>query len=407
MRPVNFYIICVLAFFVPLIILPGILVNAYSMPKTALIMIGSSALLIISVHKLNAMPNIVKILICFNVLSLFYTLNPYYTKIAIVLNISCLLVYFYTSQIYEIKDQTFLLWVISAAGLLVSTGTILQFFNLWNGGGLITATIGNPNYLGVYLIFPLFASLGLLFICKWKVIPIMFIVFILIAIVVARARSSWLGLTIGMVPFLIMMSKTTKSWWLQPPKLLIGALSLMLVGAMIWVYAPGSVTKDRVAFSKVFDATALQYRFKGYIPPAIDLWKRSPLFGTGLWSYRNQVYEAQTRINNSTGTFFDNYPNPMPRRAHNEYIEALVDGGVVYFILCGVLIGGVLVRGVRSYRRKGARSDRRIILSASIASLVSILVIALFFFPFRLNTTLFMICLTMGMVQAKRGRAVQ
>lgn len=130
-------------------------------------------------------------------------------------------------------------------------------------------------------------------------------------------------------------------------------------------------------------------RMTKYIPPAIELWKEHPLFGTGPWSYRNQVYEAQARIAKRDKKYFKNYRDPKPRRVHNEYIEMLVDFGLIGWTIHAVFAWMTLREGIR----KGEIE--------LVCLLIAILVNAVFFFPFRLQITLFETSVIGGMIWVK------
>lgn len=73
----------------------------------------------------------------------------------------------------------------------------------------------------------------------------------------------------------------------------------------------------------------------------------SPMFGTGNGSFR--VVEPLTRT--TIGAETVDYDN-----AHNEYVEALVEGGVPRLLVTLALIGSVTFAGVRNYRRCAGRT---------------------------------------------------
>jgi tetratricopeptide (TPR) repeat protein len=154
-----------------------------------------------------------------------------------------------------------------------------------------------------------------------------------------------------------------------------------------------------MGFSNVTNPTSFIFRTQKYFQAAWWLFKESPLFGTGLWSYRNLVYDAQAEIERVKGDFFKGYAEPKPRRVHNEYLETLNDGGLLAGLVLLIFVGVVLKHGLAVIRKEDVPLQERIIASAAFYSLVGVLVTALFFFPFRLNSTLFMTVLMMGITE--------
>jgi len=176
-----------------------------------------------------------------------------------------------------------------------------------------------------------------------------------------------------------------------------GVSALVLIG-FLWALAPQRF-HTMMGFSNVTNPTSFILRTQKYFQAAWWLFKESPLFGTGLWSYRNLVYDAQAEIERVKGDFFKGYAEPKPRRVHNEYLETLNDGGLLAGLVLLIFVGVVLKHGLAVIRKEDVPLQERIIASAAFYSLVGVLVTALFFFPFRLNSTLFMTVLMMGITE--------
>jgi tetratricopeptide (TPR) repeat protein len=176
-----------------------------------------------------------------------------------------------------------------------------------------------------------------------------------------------------------------------------GVSALVLIG-FLWALAPQRF-HTMMGFSNVTNPTSFILRTQKYFQAAWWLFKESPLFGTGLWSYRNLVYDAQAEIERVKGDFFKGYAEPKPRRVHNEYLETLNDGGLLAGLVLLIFVGAVLKHGLAVIRKEDVPLQERIIASAAFYSLVGVLVTALFFFPFRINSTLFMTVLVMGITE--------
>ena len=374
--------ILLLTFGVPIIILPNLVENCFNTPKLLLLLLGVSVLTLIKYDQLKHLSKPAILLILFNCMNLIYTQNPFYTKVAVVLNISCLLFYWFVSRENNIEA---ILYAVIASGLVVSAFTWFQYFDYYllmpwiQPGEMTMGTIGNSNYLGAYLIFPLYASIWLLYTKSFKVVSTILIVFIMIAFVMARARASWLGVGLSLPLFFYLSGFDIK-------KIILSSLIIIFGGLMLLNLNPA-----------LKDTTSLEFRLKGYFPPAVELIKRSPIYGTGLWSYRNQVYEAQARINIYDKEFFKGPSEFKPRRVHCEYLETLVDGGILGALLCLYFIISIFKK-VPFYFRRIKEIDRRMQMTCILCAIVAIFGCALLFFPFRIVPTLFMTSLFLGMM---------
>jgi tetratricopeptide (TPR) repeat protein len=138
---------------------------------------------------------------------------------------------------------------------------------------------------------------------------------------------------------------------------------------------------------------------KKYYKSSFWLFKQSPLFGTGLWSYRSLVYDAQAEINKIDKDFFKNYPEPKPRRVHTDYLEILNDGGLVAAFVLALFLIVVMGHGWKVIKDEEIDSQDRIITAAAFCSVISIMLTNAFFFPFRINSTMFLTVLMMGLME--------
>jgi O-antigen ligase len=417
----SFWIILSLALLVPVLVLPNLLDNAFNSPKTLLILAG--VFLLIAIYSARfvlgqgvlkpgtSTPKWIIILILLNLISFFYTDNYYFTKIAALINIICLLFFFFVSIYIDGRKAFWVLWAVAVSGTLVSILTYLQFtghhvlFRWAHTEGVVMATIGNSNYLGAYLLFPLFALSGLFFISKGKLIWLIALLFILVfgAFLCSRARASWLASGISIPLFLVLIKGIYRFSALNYVKTKTKSVAgyVVLIVALIiclWTVAPQRF-HTMMKIENWTETTTLKYRWAKYFRASLWLFKQSPLFGTGLWSYRNMVYEAQAEISKIDPDYFKDYRDPKPRRVHNEYLEILNDGGLVAVAFLLILFLVVMGHGWRVIRDDTVRERERIIAAIAFASLVGIMIAALNFFPFRINSTLFMTALMMGIME--------
>ena len=416
-----FVIASVLTFFVPILVLPAILDNAFNTPKTVLIQLGVCLMAAVYSFQLfrgrevsftrSAVPKLMMLVILLNFFSFFYTRNYYYTNVAATMNVTALLFVYFLSLHLSAKNAFRLLVLTALSGVLVSFETWLEFsdtsalFPWTTPGSMVVGTIGNSNYLGAYLLFPILAFTALIFLLKGKLrwVAGALLVFVFAALLFSRARAAWVGVAAAVPGLLYSVMKirgfSLKAYFLSRARqaVLFGVSALVLMG-ILWTLAPERF-HTMMGFSNVTNPTSFILRTQKYFQASWWLFKESPLFGTGLWSYRNLVYDAQAGLQRVEGDFFKGYAEPKPRRVHNEYLETLNDGGLLAALVLVIFFGAVMKHGLAVMRKEEIPLQERIIAATAFYSLVGILVAALFFFPFRLNSTLFMTVLMMGITE--------
>lgn len=384
-------ILSAFAFLYPLLVLPGILDNAFNTPKTVL------ALLTVCIlwgwwsfkprMPKGEIPVILGVIFVLCLGSSLYTANPYYTQHATVLYGIALSLVFFASM----ANPRPILAAMAASGVLVALETWLQFAGVFllfpwakNHGTMVMGTIGNSNYLGAYLLFPIF-SLAFWFreFRGWRrILTGMAFLFVFVALLMSRARGAWVGMAVGLPLFLWLSGARLRA----TRKTVAVALVALCLGLWGWNLAPSKFTE---MIKGATNSTSMHLRTK-YLAGSWRLYLDSPAFGTGLWSYRNQVFDAQARIEKASPGFFRDYPEPKPESAHCEYLEVLNDGGLV----AGVVLLWFLVTLFRHYRRGPVST-------VALCAIVAILVDAAFFFPLRVNSTLFSVALMVGILEGR------
>lgn len=413
--------ITALTLLVPLVVLPKGIDNAFKTPKFVLLLTGAAVLA--AVHGVglfrgrkvtvagSATPAWILVLAGLNTFSLLYTHNPYHTKIAFLMNTSCLLILYMVSVHLESKGFQRLAAVTVGAGVTVGLVVCLQFHHVFlifswaSGKAPIMGTIGNSNYLGAYLLFPAYAAAGMLILTRGfkRAVAGSAFVFLLGALLASRARASWLGFVLAFPVFLCLIKSVSgfptsfaiKKHWKSIA--LYGILAL-LVGGGPWLSASQGV-RARIEPESVARTETLGYRAK-YFRASWWLFKQSPLFGTGLWSFRNRVYHAQAEIQRKDPTYFKDYVEPKPRRVHNDYLEILNDGGLVSAVALVGLFLTVMIHGYRVIKDPKVPVEERVLSAAAFTAVVSAMMAALFFFPFRITPTLFMFSVMLGLLEA-------
>jgi O-antigen ligase len=419
----NFYFVVasLLTLFVPILVLPYVLDNAFNTPKAVLIQIG--VCLMAAVYSIqivrgrevaatkSPVPKLMLLVMLLNVFSFFYTRNFYYTNVAVTMHLTCLLFMYFVSLHLSGRNAFWLMVITALSGVLVSIEAWFEFydksvlFDWMTPGSMVVGTIGNSNYLGAYLLFPVLAFTALMFLVKGRLrwIAASLWIFVFAALLFSRARAAWVGVAAAVPGFLYSVMKIhgfSLRAYLVPRAthtVMYSLFGLILLG-FLWTLAPARF-HDMMGFSNVTNPRTFVLRTQKYYQASWWLIRESPVFGTGLWSYRNLVYDAQAELERVERDFFKDYPEPKPRRVHNDYLETLNDGGLLAAIVLLIFVGVVLKHGLAVIRKEEIPLQERIIASAAFYSLVGILVVALFFFPFRLNSTLFMTVLMMAITE--------
>lgn len=420
-------IILILTLVVPVLVLPMVLDNAFNTPKTTLMLMGACLMAGIYSYRFlrgkrvstakTSTPKIILVLILLNFFSLFYTGNQYYTVHAVMMNCTCLLLLYFVSLYVDSKRAFLVLIAAAISGVLVSVETYLQFFNVFvlfkwaHPGIMVMGTIGNSNYLGAYLIFPLFALAGLVFLLKGKLrlIPLILFIFILGALLFTRARAGWFGFFLSLPVFLLFILRIfrTSIWGYMRTNLTQVAtwsfVSLSLL-VSLWYIAPNRL-HTMMDFRNVTNPMTFKLRVEKYSKASLWLFKQSPIFGTGLWSFRNMVFEAQAQINKVDENYFKDYPEPKPESVHNEYLEVFNDGGVVAAAVLLLFLLMLIRHGWKVIQDEALETDDRIITATALSAVIAIMLAAFFFFPFRINSTFFMTVLMMGLTEGSYLRS--
>jgi O-antigen ligase len=408
------------AVLVPLSIAPGLLQDIFIAPKNTVMIAASLVLLglhvgrflmglpIPEVSEIQAYP--VVILVSLNVASLLYTTNPFYTRQAAVLNFGALTIIVLGSLYLDGRAAFGVMTAMALGGALVASAAFAQFSG-WitlveasRADRYVTATIGNANHLGAYLLFPIYAALGLNCTTRgrsWLGTGAL-VVLLIGALFISRARAAWLSLILSLPLFWYLLYKCRTigavDWaLLHARKAAFLFLSVLVVMAALAAVAP---TRYRYLSSlPEWTATeSLKNRVR-YARASWHLIRSAPFFGHGLWTFRNGVYEAQAQLADGDPGFFEGYENPSPRQVHNEYLEALNDGGVVAAGALLLLIVSVVRNGLRVVGRPEAAATDKCMVSAALSALFAVMIGAAFFFPFRLSITLAMTALTLAAIQ--------
>ncbi|WP_459129518.1 O-antigen ligase family protein [Guggenheimella bovis] len=244
------------------------------------------------------------------------------------------------------------------SSILICIYGVLQFYHLdppflhlypdsWIG--LTFSTMGNPNFLGSYLVLVLPISL---YVALKERKPVYFIpfAFILFTLLCTRTRGAWIGFGVSMI---VLFSLSLRVF---PKKRVIiyGLIALLITGAVFVGFdrtSNGVLTK-RVTIAKVdvkkvvtdpehakTAGTNRVYLWK----KCIELIKEKPLLGYGVENMSDAMY---TRYKAQIEKDFGKYLNWD--KAHNEYLNILVSGGIPALIL---YLGFIILVLMKAFKR--------------------------------------------------------
>jgi O-antigen ligase len=261
----------------------------------------------------------------------------------------------------------------------------------------VIATLGHPNYLASALGPILFIALSFVFAQKkllGKLLGGLAIFTILFCITLARTRGVWLGLFLGLLFFFVIgtryciLHKAGLRWI---SAVFLGSLLMVIaLSTALFVVLPafhaGIDLKERIISDKEIKSRIFYWR------AAIDLALQHRVLGLGyamfdphFWDYTLEQQDTEA------GPFYyDVLPaisGRTPGHVHNEYLEVLAEQGFAGFIPLAALLVFFLFF---CYFGIMARDDPRAAMQsvAVYGSFVTILIDAMFAFPWRLPVSL-------------------
>jgi O-antigen ligase len=277
--------------------------------------IGGLILAVLSIKTFNLSDWLNKTIITLTIINLaamLYSSNPYYAKIAFVFNVVGLLIMLSFTQIDLSIDH-----ILKFTIIIGFVGSLITIFLLPQAGFL-----GNTNYTGHWLAIPTVWCIWFLLnkTLLWAIpLPV-----ILYAQYVTHCRTAWIAVIISTYIIVIYKTKSIKLT-------IITTLSIAILVITAIHLSPGFT----------LDTTGFSFRIK-YWTASLQMIYDNPLFGTGLRSYRNGVYEAQAK---QGVEFFKGYESPKPRHVHNDYLEIINDSGLIGFMLIAYLFIKILHHG--------------------------------------------------------------
>lgn len=248
--------------------------------------------------------------------------------------------------------------LLTVTSVLIAIYGVLQFYKIdpvplkfyalkWEG--LAFSTMGNPNFLGSYLVLSIPMPIYLYFYkSKWWGLLAYAILFL--GLLATRTRGAWLGAFIALVAFLILHGLSQGFKKKDGYKILAVAITSMVV-IMFFTFTSGDVFFTRL-FSIFIDLSNLAKKdYSEYLGGAyrvyvwgkvIQLILMRPIFGFGL----DTMYIAmEMYFREAITQDFGKYKNWD--KAHNEYLNIGVSSGIFALFAYVFFLFLVLKKGFR------------------------------------------------------------
>lgn len=254
--------------------------------------------------------------------------------------------------------------VASVSGFLVAVYAVLQFLGIdfltWNEPAAITkrafSSLGQPNFLGSFLLLSLPLSVYLIKKNNNVYLKALFSLFFLVqflALIFSGSRGAWMGFLGGVLFFIfyLFFKKNKKVF-------IIGGISFVLL--ITSLFLGSNIFSQRLQSSFNFS--------KGGVLARTSLWPASwNSFLERPWGYglenQREVLIASYDVN--WGTF--NKVNVMFDRAHNIFLDILLETGLVGLFIC-LIFGFFVLRLLFDNIKKDKNKDLSLLILFSLIS---------------------------------------
>ena len=272
-----------------------------------------------------------------------------------------------------INSRSRLTWVTTTVACVAAIAGIyglVQHFDLdpvpWISRPRITATFANPNFFAAFLItvIPLFLCLYLGAKRMIGGVPYLLVGAVcILCLVLTYSRGAWLGCGASLALCGLVVAKRFRIGPLMARLLTLGVVLAVLAAGVI---AGSSRVRERLGSVSRPDVGTGNVRLVVW-RGALEMWKKRPVFGNGLGQFKVRFPHYRDRHYLKLGL------RDLTRYAHSEYLDLLVETGVVG--LCAFLaFVGVLFRHVLRRMRSIEDERLRLITLGCLAGVLGLLV---------------------------------
>lgn len=265
----------------------------------------------------------------------------------------------------SVKKSVVVMWV---TGTLVAVYACLQFvgldFVVWQEGQLLNrsiSTLGQPNFLGSFLLFSLIISSYLFYLNKrFLYRSFLFITFViqLLALVTSGSRSAWIAFIIALLIITILLF-----WSKWRKKTFVLAIGIFVVIVSFFVFLSPARLESLLSWRE--GSLGLRSYFYSSAPHLII---DNILTGTGLENGGEAIISSYEP---DWGVFMQ--INGYSDKLHNSFLDILLQLGIFGFIFYILLYLFVVKEFLRLWRRSQTKEFAIFIGSALIAYSFSLL----------------------------------
>ena len=313
------------------------------------------------------------------------------------------------------SDVSLILFSFLVSASLASLYGLLQYLGVMRGPsggrgyGEIISTMGNPNYLGEFLVTLLFPSV--LLVVRLRSRPLRTLAVLLVAfcfgtIFLVQQTSAVVALVVTLVAFLVALALFRPIEPLAKGKRWLLALVALLVLTFL-IESPSGPLNSVVGLSA--DGTSWVSRFWQQNSGRVRSWdwwvgwemlKDHPVVGAGLGNYKLDFlpYKA-TFLASPQGAGYQFYI-PRAAQAHNEYVQVAAELGLVGILALFALLIAVPVSFWKRLRANGDEGKRLDLVLLG-CGVVSFLVVGLVGFPAHLPAPALAVVTLLGLASSE------
>ena len=226
-------------------------------------------------------------------------------------------------------------------------------------------------------------------------------------LLLAGTRASWLGLIFGIGLVIALTLKCgiiANRTFLKNVIAILAILLIVLLVSLVFIDLPFSLP------DRLFSTPELHYRLFIW-QVSTNIFLDHPLLGIGY-------HQLPHMINDYVFDFFTHHPRgnafqyilkrgPVQGYLHNDYLEILVETGILGFLAFMCLIVSNIIRGYRTILKTGSLREERFFHACLMGGFVTILVDAFWGFPLQLPCSGLLFWLFLSVMEKKRFRIKQ
>jgi putative inorganic carbon (HCO3(-)) transporter len=250
--------------------------------------------------------------------------------------------------------------VILLGSFLISLYGILQWLGLefisWQKStfsfGRITSTMGQPNFLGSYLLLVVFLTIYKIIVNKNFIVRFLFsllFIFQFFCLIFTDSRGAWVGFGFGVLLIIFLFLYIKKNNFLK----ILGIISLVIVffSSLFLLLNSNSSFASRIKSIGDFKSGSSAIRLEIWSASMAAI-SKSPFLG----------YGPETQYGVLAGYYNPNWSihediNTIPDRAHNLILDLLLEGGIILLVSYAVFLFYILSKGISFLIRENNKID--------------------------------------------------